>query len=68
MVFSPFRRSQQKTLAAVIAAMVEVAPAISLAVAGYLAGKCGVARGRALHRFDRLPRVPRLDDQRPTAP
>jgi hypothetical protein len=67
MVFSPFRPSQQKTLAAVIAAMAEVAPATSLAVAGHLAEECSVPHRRALHRFDRLLHHPRLDNQRRTA-
>jgi Transposase DDE domain len=66
-VLSPFRRSQQKTLAAVIAAIAEVAQATSLAVAGHLAGELGMQLGRALNRFYRLRRNPRIDDQRLTA-
>ena len=68
MVFSPFRPSQHKTLAAVIAVMAEVAPATSLAVAGHLAEECSVPHRRALHRFDRLLHHPRLDNQLRTAP
>jgi hypothetical protein len=67
MVFSPFRPSQQKPLATVIAAMAEVAPATSLAIAGHLAGEYCVPHRRALHRFDRLLHYSCLDNQRRTA-
>jgi len=64
---SPFRRSQQKTLALVIAAIAEVAQASSLAVAGHLAARLGIQRGSALNRLYRLLRNPRVDDQVLTA-
>jgi AraC-like DNA-binding protein len=67
MVLSAFRRSQQKTLALVIAAIAEVAQASSWAVAGQMAMEFGTQLGRALTRFYRLLRNPRLDDQRLTA-
>jgi hypothetical protein len=67
-VLSPFRRSPQKTLAAVIAAIAEGAQATSWAVAGHLAGELGLPLGRALHRCYRRLRHPRSDDQRLTAP
>jgi Transposase DDE domain len=63
---SPFRRSQQKTLALVIAAIAEVAQASSLAVAGHMAVERGTQLGSALTRFYRLLRNPRIDDQRLT--
>jgi hypothetical protein len=65
-VLSPFRRSPQKTLALVIAAIAERAQANSLAVAGHLAGELSTPLGRALHRFYRLLRNPRSDAQRLT--
>jgi hypothetical protein len=68
MMLSPFRRSQQKTLALVIAAMVERARANSVAVAGHLAVELGTQLGSALIRFYRLLRHPRIEDQRLTAP
>jgi hypothetical protein len=67
MVLSPFRRSQQKTLALVIAAIAEVAQATSLAVAGHLASELGTQLGSALTRFYRLLCNPRIDDQLLTA-
>jgi hypothetical protein len=67
-LFSPCRRSQQQTLALVIAAMAERAQASSVAVAGHLAVELGTPLGRALTRFYRLRRHPRLDDHQLTAP
>ena len=61
-LLSPFRRSQQKTLALVIAAMAEVAQAASIAVAGHLAVQLGIPRGSALTRFYRLLRKVRSDE------
>ncbi|GBC84052.1 hypothetical protein HRbin11_00473 [bacterium HR11] len=66
-LLSPFRRSQQKTLALVIAAIAEAAQATSLAVAGHLAVRLGIQLGRAWNRLDRLLRNPRIDDQVLTA-
>jgi hypothetical protein len=60
-VLTPFRRSQQKTLA-----LAARAQANSLAVAGHLAGELSPPRGSALNRFYRLRRNPRLDAQRLT--
>ena len=54
---SPFRRSQQKTLARGMAAAASVAQASSLAVAGHLAARLGIQRGRAWNRLLRNPRV-----------
>jgi rhodanese-related sulfurtransferase len=62
-LLSPFRRSQQKTLALVIAAMAEVAQAASIAVAGHLAVQLGIHMGSALTRFYRLLRNERIEDQ-----
>jgi hypothetical protein len=66
-MLSPFRRSQQQTLALVIAAIVERAQANSLAVAGHLAVELGTQLGSALTRFYRLLRNPRIEDQLLTA-
>lgn len=66
-LLSPFRRSQQKTLALVMAAIAEVAQAASLAVAGYLAVGLRIQPGSALNRVYRLLRNPRIDDQGLTA-
>jgi hypothetical protein len=62
-VLSPFRRSQQKTLALVITAITERAQANSLAVAGHIAVERGTQLGSALTRFYRLLRNPRIDEQ-----
>jgi hypothetical protein len=66
-LLSPFRRSQQKTLALVIAAITERAQANSVAVAGHLPVELGTQLGSALTRFYRLLRHPRIDDQLLTA-
>jgi hypothetical protein len=65
---SPFRRSQQTTLGRVITAIAERAHATSVAVAGPLAVELGPQLGRALTRFYRLLRTPRIDEQLLTAP
>jgi hypothetical protein len=62
-LLSPFRRSQQKTLALVIAALAEVTQAASLAVAGHLAVHLGIHVGSALTRFYRRLRNERIEDQ-----
>lgn len=59
----PFRRSQQKTLALVIAAIAEVARASSLMLATHLAGKLKIRAGSALRRIYRLLANPRIQDQ-----
>jgi hypothetical protein len=51
MLLSPFRRSQQKTLALVMAALAEVAQAASLTVAGHLAVELSVQLWSAFNRF-----------------
>lgn len=53
-VFSPYRCSQPKTLALVIAAIVERAQASSVVAAGHLAVELGTPLGSALTRFYRL--------------
>jgi hypothetical protein len=63
----PFQRSQQKTLALVIAAMAERAQATSVAVAGHLAVESGTQLGCVLTRFYPLLGRPRLDAQQRTA-
>jgi hypothetical protein len=62
-VLSPFRRSQQKTLALVIAAIAERAQATSVTIAGHVAVELGTQLGSALTRFYRLLRNPRTDEQ-----
>jgi hypothetical protein len=64
-LLSPFRRSQQKTLAPVIGAVTERAQANSLAVARPMAVEPGTQLGGALTRLSQLLRNPRLDDQPP---
>ena len=59
----PFRKSQQKTLAFVIAAIAEVARASSLTLATHLAGKLKIKAGSALRRIYRLLANPRIQDQ-----
>jgi len=62
----PFRRSQQKTLAWVIAAIAEVAQARSTHLALYLATRLGIQVGSALNRLYRLLRNPRWDERKLT--
>lgn len=66
-LLSPFRLSQQKTLALFIASIAEVAGACSLQVASHLALQVGIQLGSALNRFYRLLRNPRIDDQKLTS-
>lgn len=66
-LLSPFRLSQQKTLALFIASIAEVAGACSLQIASHLALQVGIQLGSALNRFYRLLRNPRIDDQRLTS-
>lgn len=66
-LLSPFRGSQQKTLALFIASIAEVAQACSLQVASHLALQVGIQLGSALNRFYRLLRNPRIDDQKLTS-
>jgi hypothetical protein len=58
----PFRRSQQKTCAALVAALCQSAQASSFAIAGQLAGLTGVQFGSALTRLYRFLRNPRFDN------
>jgi hypothetical protein len=67
-VFNLLRRSQQQTLALVIAAIAERAQASSMPVAGHLAVELGTQLCRAFTRCSWLLRHPRLDDQPLTAP
>jgi hypothetical protein len=60
-LLSPFRRSQQKTLALVLAAIAERAQANSVTAAGHSAVELGTQLGSALTRFYRLLRNPRID-------
>jgi hypothetical protein len=66
-LLSPFRLSQQKTLALFIASIAEVAQACSLQIASHLALQLGIQTGSALNRFYRLLRNPRIDDQKLTS-
>ncbi|MDQ3919291.1 MAG: hypothetical protein M3348_12520 [Acidobacteriota bacterium] len=58
----PFRRSQQKTCAAPIAALCQAAQASSFAIAGQLACLTDVQLGSALTRLYRFLRNDRFDD------
>jgi Transposase DDE domain len=66
-LLSPFRLSQQKTLALFIASIAEVAQAASLQLASHLALQLGIRLDSALNRFYRLLRNPRIDDQKLTS-
>ena len=59
----PFRRSQQKTCTALVAALCQSAQASSFAIAGQLACLSGVQLGSALTRLYRFLRNPRFDDR-----
>src|SRR5919206_4480019 len=61
-LLKPFRRSQQKTCAALIAALCQAAQASSFAIAGQLACLSDVQLGSALTRLYRFLRNPRFDD------
>lgn len=58
----PFRRSQQKTCAAVVAALCQSAQASSFAIAGQLSCLTEVQLGSALTRLYRFLRNPRFDN------
>ena len=58
----PFRRSQQKTCAAVAAALCQAAQASSFAIAGQLSCLTDVQFGSALTRLHRFLRNERFDD------
>jgi len=58
----PFRRSQQKTCAALVAALCQAAQASSFAIAGQLACLTDVQLGSALNRLYRFLRNDRFDD------
>ncbi len=58
----PFRRSQQKTCAALVAALCQSAQASSFAIAGQLACLTEVQFGSALRRLYRFLRNERFDD------
>ena len=61
-LLSPFRRSQQKTCAAVVAALCQAAQASSFAIAGQLSCLTDVQLGSALNRLYRFLRNRRFDD------
>jgi hypothetical protein len=63
-LLSPFRLSQQKTLALFIASIAEVAQAASIQLASHLALQLQIQVDSALNRFYRLLRNPRIDDQK----
>lgn len=58
----PFRRSQQKTCAALVAALCQAAQASSFAIAGQLSCLSEVQFGSALTRLYRFLRNPRFDN------
>ena len=58
----PFRRSQQKTCAALVVALCQAAQASSCAIAGQLACLAEVQSGSALTRLYRSLRNERFDD------
>jgi hypothetical protein len=62
LLLSPFRRSQQKTCAALVAALCQAAQAGSFAIAGQLACLTDVQLGSALTRLYRFLRNDRFDD------
>jgi len=61
-LLSPFRRSQQKTCAALVAALCQAAQASSFAIAGQLSCLTDVQLGSALNRLYRFLRNRRFDD------
>lgn len=61
-LLKPFRRSQQKTCAAVVAALCQAAQASSFAIAGQLSCLTEVQFGSALTRLYRFLRNPRFDN------
>ena len=61
-LLSPFRRSQQKTCAALVAALCQAAQASSFAIAGQLACLTEVQFGSALTRLYRFLRNDRFDN------
>jgi hypothetical protein len=61
-LLSPFRRSQQKTCAAVVAALCQAAQASSFAIAGQLSCLTDVQLGSALTRLYRFLRNDRFDN------
>jgi hypothetical protein len=61
-LLSPFRRSQQKTCAAVVAALCQAAQASSFAIAGQLSCLTDVQLGSALTRLYRFLRNERFDN------
>lgn len=59
-LFKPFRRSQRKTLAVVVAAIAETATTASFALAAHLAAQHGIQVPSALRRLQRLLANPRI--------
>lgn len=61
-LLSPFRRSQQKTCLAVLAALLEAAEANSFQIAAQLSAQSGVTLPSAVNRFYRFLRNERFDN------
>src|ERR687883_1853439 len=61
-LLTPFRRSQQKTCAALVVALCQAAQASSFAIAGQLACLTDVQFGSALNRLYRFLRNDRFDN------
>ncbi len=62
-LLSPFRRSQQKTCLAVLAALLEAAEANSFQIAARLSAQSGVTLPSAINRFYRFLRNERFDNR-----
>jgi len=61
-LLSPFRRSQQKTCLAIVAALLDAAQANSFAIAAQLAHHSGIGLPSAVNRFYRFLRNERFDN------
>lgn len=61
-LLSPFRRSQQKTCLAIVAALLDAAQANSFAIAAKLASQSGITLPSAVNRFYRFLRNERFDN------
>lgn len=61
-LLSPFRRSQQKTCLAVLAALLEAAEANTFQIAARLANQSGIGLPSAINRFYRFLRNERFDN------
>lgn len=61
-LLSPFRRSQQKTCLAVVAALLEAAEANTFGIAARLSAQSGIGLASAVNRFYRFLRNDRFDN------